>query len=227
LAACKKKILIVFPFNRKGIIMKVKGIPALILCGALILASAGCSTQATAAVTEAPAAPVETEAPVAEAAPDNSDDIFVSAYPAFEVTSQSLHDGKWDEVTANTVAGKNASPELSWEPVEGASTYVIYMIDLDTAYFIHWKSSDITETSLPEGWAPSLDYVGPYPPPGSTHKYTVYVFALKNPVERVKGGVNGISPKVQEFMDSLDTDASGNTGNIIAVGRVTGNFTGK
>jgi hypothetical protein len=55
----------------------------------------------------------------------------------------------------------------------------------------------------------------------------VYVFALKNPVERVKGGIRAISPKVQEFMDSLDTDASGNTGNIIAVGRVTGKYTGK
>lgn len=58
---------------------------------------------------------------------------------------------------------KNASPELSWEPVEGASTYVIYMIDMDTAYIIHWKSGDITETTLPEGWAPETDYIGPNP----------------------------------------------------------------
>jgi phosphatidylethanolamine-binding protein (PEBP) family uncharacterized protein len=207
--------------------MKIKRIPALLICGALMLSIAGCSTKETTAVTSAPEAPAETAAPVTEAVADNSDDIFVSAYPAFSVTSQSLHDGKWDEITANTVDGKNASPELSWEPVEGASTYVIYMIDMDTAYFIHWKSSDITETSLPEGWALSSDYVGPYPPPGSTHRYTVYVFALKNPVERVKGGINSISPKVLEFMNALDTDADGNTGNIIAVGRVTGDYTAK
>ena len=188
---------------------------------------AGCGTKETVTVTAASEAPAETAATVAEVVADNTGDIFVSAYPAFTVTSQSLQDGKWDEVTANTVDGKNASPELSWEPVEGAATYVIYMIDMDTAYFIHWKSSDITVTSLPEGWAPSSDYVGPYPPPGSTHKYTVYVFALKNPVERVKGGVNSISPKVQEFMDALDTDAAGNTGNIIAVGRVSGDYTAK
>ena len=205
--------------------MKARRIPSLILCGALLLSSAGCSAQETAVVTEAPEAQAETEVSVAEAAPDNSDDIFVSAYHAFTVTSQSLHDGKWDEVTAYD--GKNVSPELSWEPVEGASTYVIYMIDMDTAYIIHWKSSDITETSLPEGWAPDSDYAGPLPSVGVTHKYTVYVFALKNPVERVRGGVRVISPKVKEFMDSLDTDASGNTGNIIAVGRVTGNYTGK
>ena len=208
----------------KEIIMKTQKMSALILCTALILSFTGCGTKEISAnvpVTEAAAESA------AAAAADNSGDIFVSAYPAFEVTSQSLHDGKWDEVTAYSVDGKNASPELSWEPVEGASTYVIYMIDMDTAYFIHWKSSDITETSLPEGWAPSSDYVGPYPPSGVTHKYNVYVFALKNPVERVKGSIRTISPKVLEFMEALDTDANGNTGNIIAVGRVTGSYTAK
>ena len=208
----------------KEIIMKKQKLSALILCAALTLSFTGCGTKETSAnvpVTEAAAESA------AAAAADNSGDKFVSAYPAFEVTSQSLHDGKWDEVTANTVDGKNASPELSWAPVEGATTYVIYMIDMDIAYFIHWKSSDITETSLPEGWAPSSDYVGPYPPPGSTQHYNVYGFALKNPVERVKGGINSISPKVPEFMESLNTDADGNTGNIIAVGRVTGKYTAK
>jgi phosphatidylethanolamine-binding protein (PEBP) family uncharacterized protein len=222
--------------------MKFQKLSALILCGAMIFSFAGCSTNGTSAGTAADPAvdqdptaasaisEVMAASAVSEAAApaaDNSDDIFVSKYPAFAVTSQSLHDGKWDEVTANTVDGKNASPELSWEPVEGASTYAIYMIDMDTAYFIHWRSGDITETSLPEGWASSTDYVGPYPPPGSTHHYNVYVFALKNPVERVKGGVNSICPKVPEFMEALDTDANGNTGNIISVGRVTGSYTAK
>lgn len=212
--------------------MGIRKISALLLAGAVLLSLAGCSTGSPqpSSPSQAEASGAATEA-VTEAAPaqaaDNSGDIFVSAYPAFTVTSQSLHDGKWDDMTANTVDGRNASPELSWEPVEGASTYVIYMIDMDTAYFIHWRSGDVAETSLPEGWASSADYVGPYPPPGSTHRYTVYVFALKAPVERVKGGVNSISPKVKEFMEALDTDADGNTGNIIAVGRVTGNYTAK
>ncbi len=208
--------------------MNIKRLSSLILSGAFLLSFAGCSGNGSAS--PAPASSETTEAPATEAAApaaDNSNDIFVSAYPAFEVTSQSLHDGVWDEVTANTVDGKNASPELSWEPVEGASTYVIYMIDMDTAYFIHWRSGDITETTLPEGWASTADYIGPYPPPGSTHRYTVYVFALKNPVERVKGGINSVSPKVKEFMESLDTDKDGNTGNIISVGRVTGKYTAK
>lgn len=205
---------------RKGIIMKTQKLSALILCTALILSFAGCGTTETSATVSETETTVESTAATA----DNSDDIFVSAYPAFVVTSQSLHDGKWDQVTA--ADGDSASPEVSWEPVEGATTYVIYMIDMDTGYIIHWKASGITETSLPEGWAPSTDYIGPAPQPGITHRYTVYVFALKNPVEKVKGSVRTVSPKVKEFMEALDTDVNGNTGNIIAVGRVTGKYTG-
>ena len=55
----------------------------------------------------------------------------------------------------------------------------------------------------------------------------VYVFALKVPVERVKGTVNTLSDKVQDFMDELDTDKDGNTGNILAVGRIGGKYTAK
>ena len=196
-----------------------------------MLASAGCSTQETATVTGTSEAPVETEAPVAEAAPDNSDDIFVSAYPAFKVTSESL-DGKfWVEDCA--FQGGNASPQLSWEPVEGATTYVIYMVDLTAANIIHWKKDGITETNLPQGWATSAfsqgetshaDYVGPNPPSGSTNQYNIYVFALKAPVERVKGSLGTPAIKLQDFMDSLDTDAEGNSGNIVAVGRIVGYY---
>ena len=199
-----------------------KKISSLILIGAIVLSFTACSSEGSQpSVSETTTAVETTAAPAA----DNSDDVFVSAYPAFTVTSQSLHDGKWDDVTA--YEDKNASPELTWEPVEGATTYVIYMIDMDTAYIIHWKSSDITSTSLPEGWAPSTDYAGPRPQPGITHRYNVYVFALKNPVERVKGSARSTSPKVKEFMDALDTDINGNTGNIVAVGRVSGKYSAK
>ena len=37
----------------------------------------------------------------------------------------------------------------------------------------------------------------------------------------------GQAPKLQKFMDELDTDAEGNSGNIIAVGRIIGNYTAK
>ena len=154
---------------------------------------------------------------------DNKDDKYVSAYPGFKVSSESLHDGKWDDICSNA-SGENASPQLSWEPVEGAGLYVVYMFDTNTNGYLHWKSGDITETNLPEGWASAVEYFGPNPQTGITHQYNIYVFALKAPVERVKGGL-GQALKLQEFMDGLDIDAEGNSGNIIAVGRIIGNFT--
>ena len=203
---------------------------ALIVCGALMLPIAGCSNNVSVSEnTESQTtSAVETEAAPAEgAAADNSDDQFVSAYPAFAVTSESLEGNIWIEACANTEDGQNASPELSWEPIDGATVYVIYMVDINANNFLHWKSADVTETNLPQGWAPSSDYVGPYPPSGQTHQYNIYVFALRAPVERVKGSINTPAAKIQEFMDSLDTDAEGNTGNIVAVGRITGNYTAK
>ena len=204
----------------------MKKFASILLSGALVLALAGCGFKESPPTTREPE--TETTSAISEAAtPDNSGDEFVGAYAAFAVTSASLKDGYWDEITSNTVAGQNLSPDLAWEPVEGASCYAIYMVDINTHYFLHWVQGDITETSLPQGFAGSKYYIGMYPPAGSTHVYNVYVIALKNPVERVKGSVNGISPKFPEFITALDTDKDGNTGNIISVGKISGKFIGK
>jgi len=144
---------------------------------------------------------------------------------SFELKSGDLKDGVWANVISKTDIGENKSPDLTWEPVEGAGLYVIYMVDETAGNWIHWRSDGVTETTLPEGWAKDSDYIGPYPPPGTTHVYTVYVVALKNPVERVRGLFNGDNPRFTEFFLGLDTDASGNTGNIISYGRLSGEFT--
>lgn len=205
----------------------MKKFATVILCGAMALSLAGCG----AGPAEAPTTTTTTEtseAPTTTAAPDNSGDEFVSDYAAFAVTTNSLTDkGFWEEITANTVDGQNLSPDLQWDPVEGASCYAIYMVDLNTHYFLHWVQGDITDTSLPQGYAGTKFYMGMYPPPGDTHVYNIYVFALKNPVTKVKGTANTISAKLPDFMKELDTDKDGNTGNIIAVGKVSGKFTGK
>ena len=203
---------------------------SIILIGTLALGIAACAKKPAPSTDASEITEATNDAPAEEPA-DNSDDKFVSAYPAFKVTSES-HDGKyWSEDCA--FEGGNASPQLSWEPVEGASTYVIYMVDLTAMNIIHWKSEGITETNLPQGWATSAssrgdtsksDYVGPNPPSGSTNQYNIYVFALKAPVERVKGSLGSQAIKLQEFMDSLDTDAEGNTGNIVSVGRIIGYY---
>ena len=81
----------------------------------------------------------ETEAPVQEKASESeaeepakeetseeksfrADNSFIDEYDHFTVTSEDIHDGVWDDVISNTNAGSNKSPQLSWEPVEGAET---------------------------------------------------------------------------------------------------------
>ena len=151
-------------------------------------------------------------------------DEIISAYSTFELTSEDLHDGVWDDTVSFTDKGSNVSPQLSWEPVEGASVYAIYMLDISMHYWIHWISNDVTETTLPQGWAPATDYVGPYPPEGGSHTYDIYVIALKNPVERLKGGINSTTDKAPEFIAATDVDADGNSGNIISIGHLSGEF---
>ena len=145
---------------------------------------------------------------------------FIDEYSSFEVTSTNLNNGVWDDIICFT--GSNKSPQLEWDAVDGTDHYVIIMDDLEAWDIIHWKSDNVTETSLTEGWAPSTDYVGPNPPSGSTHTYEIYVIALKAPVERVKGALGGQNPKFEENFKAIDIDADGNSGNIIAVGRLSG-----
>lgn len=149
---------------------------------------------------------------------------LVEKYDSFELKSENIKEGVWDDVISDTSKGENKSPQLSWEPVEGAEVYAIYMVDVNMQHFIHWNSNGITETELPLGWASESEYVGPWPPEGGEHVYDVYVIAMKKPVERMKGGVNSSTERMQKFIDDADTDAEGNTGNIIACGHLTATF---
>ena len=170
---------------------------------------------------------IETEAEsdtvVAEVA--GNDILAKTGMPQFEIVSEDLQDGVWNQVITETLNGSNVSPKLSWEPVEGAECYVIYMTDTSAGNFIHWKSANVTETELPQGWASETDYIGPYPPPGATHDYDIYVVALKKPVERAKGAFNTSNPNFEGNLMALDTDADGTTGNMIAYGYLTGTYT--
>ena len=51
----------------------------------------------------------------------------VADAPSFTITSENLHDGVWDTVIGKE-QGENKSPQLSWEPVEGANAYGILMM---------------------------------------------------------------------------------------------------
>ena len=220
--------------------MKKIKMTALVLCASMLAGTAGCyatdkpgmtSVSQTEAVTEASSEDTQAVTENAEPGVTDSGVDFLEGYEKFELTSTDLVNGVWADIISNTNRGNNASPELSWEPVEGAAEYIVYMVDMNTPEqivcgFIHWKSSGITVTELPEGWAPSSDYVGPWPPSGVTHIYEIYVVALKEPVERLKGGVNANNPNFKNFIQGLDTDSEGNTGNILAYGKISGTFTG-
>jgi len=148
-----------------------------------------------------------------------------SDIPTFELTSEDLHEGVWDTVITNTVAGSNVSPQLTWEAVPEAACYVVYMVDTSSGDWVHWKTNNVTETTLAQGWAPESEYVGPYPPPGMTHDYEVFVVAIKEPVERAKGAFNSNNPNFYSNIWALDTPVEGVTGNILAYGHLVGTFT--
>ena len=202
--------------------MKFAGI---IACGAsiaLLLCFTGCQGKtAVTTVQSASASASDTVNPLT----DNMCGGYLDGYETFEVTSTSLTDGVWDDIISNTDIGENRSPQLSWKPVEGANVYAVYMFDTNTNGYLHWRSGGITETTLPEGWASPLDYNGPHIGHGYTHNFDIYVIALKAPVERLKGTVNGQNKKLGEFIKELDTDAEGNTGNIISYGKISGLYT--
>lgn len=173
----------------------------------------------------APASGSETES-IAEETPDTSstgifDELDVDT---FQVSSEDLQGGIWNSIITNTENGSNVSPQLSWEEVPGAACYVVYMTDITVGDWIHWKSNNITVTTLEQGWASPNEYIGPYPP-GGTHTYDIYVVAIKEPVEVVMGAFNSDNPRFKPCVLKLDETKDGKTGNILSYGHISGTYT--
>lgn len=143
--------------------------------------------------------------------------------PAITLSSDDLHDGVWDADITKTENGSNRSPALTWEPVEGAACYAVYMVDTTATFWLHWKSPEVTETELPAGWAPAAEYVGPYPPSG-THEYEIRVFALKEAVAEEKSAFDRSNYNFDDLVKALDEGSSG-SGNVLAYGTLTGTYT--
>ena len=94
----------------------------------------------------------------------------------------------------------NVSPELTWANVpEGTRSLALLMEDRDFP-FTHWVVYDVPpeatslpegvlqQPQLPEGGSQGLNsnaeigYIGPYPPPGETHRYAFVLYALDAPL---------------------------------------------
>lgn len=149
----------------------------------------------------------------------------MATLPVIEVTSSNVNDGVWDDIISNTDVGENKSPELSWEAVDGAGSYVLYMIDTTAGNWMHMKVKDVTTNSLALGEIDADHYVGPYPPAGSgAHEYVVYVFAVRDALGSFMGSFNNTNAAIDYVFSTLDNDANGVAGNVLAYGTVTGTF---
>ncbi|MFU0828508.1 MAG: hypothetical protein ACFWTJ_13450 [Lachnoclostridium sp.] len=147
---------------------------------------------------------------------------------SIKVTSESLtSDGKWLTVINSTnanPAGFNLSPQLSWDKVEGADCYAIYMVDNSAGYWLHWKAVNVKENNLALGAElEESSYIGPYPPSG-THEYEVTVYALKAAPDKYPGTIDSRLVSINTLEEKLDT-ADGVSGNIIGKGSITGTVT--
>lgn len=165
--------------------------------------------------------PITTSKPVSTTAQKKFD---LNSKSQFSVSSDDLHNGVWDAVISNTSEGSNYSPALSWTPVDNAESYVIYMVDTSANNWMHWKSGNITKTELPSGWARSSEYIGPYPPSG-THRYEIYIFALKNSPSQLKGNFDDENSDFSSIISSLDKDSAGESGNMFSYGHISGTYT--
>lgn len=137
------------------------------------------------------------------------------------ISSADLKDGEWNEVITNTDFGGNKSPQLSWNAIDGAGCYAIIMIDPDGNNWLHWIETDIRQNDIPTGYSSSDKYIGPYPP-GGTHHYIIYVYALKEPRNvtsaRFDQGSNNIDLIQDELMEGE---------NCLGYGMIEGTYTAR
>ena len=227
-------------------VLKNKKIAALVLCAAALMNLAGCSDTEAVPAAETTAASVseettettavetteqieasettatEPEMTVVPLIADENGNLM-SQFEEFELTSEDIEDGFWVDAISSSPAGDDVSPQLSWDPVDGAGQYIIYMVDISANYLIHWKAEGVTETHLDRGWADSF-YFGPYPRTGLTNTYDIYVIAIRNPIDRLRGSLRVPNENFPLFLAYLDIDAEGNTGNIIAYGHISAQY---
>lgn len=144
--------------------------------------------------------------------------IYFEDLDEFELRSESLDNGTWLKETGSRYG--NNSPELSWDAVEGATCYLVLMIDEDDTNHVHWITvTDKTDLSYGEFNSPDNGYTGPYPP--RLHHYPLYVLALKN--EPADHGIL-VDSTGKDIHERLN-DINGSENNVISYGLLKGNYT--
>jgi Raf kinase inhibitor-like YbhB/YbcL family protein len=153
---------------------------------------------------------------------------------AFEVSSSSVSDGKWDQkFVADKAAGcdgQNVSIAIDWkDPPAGTKSYMLTMYDPDALGggmgWWHWQVWNIpaTATGLSEGAGSKTGkglpkgamqgkgdlgrtgYLGPCPGIGSgVHHYVITVYALKVAKLETEGGATPDMMTADAMRDALD-----------------------
>ncbi len=143
---------------------------------------------------------------------------------SMDVTSDSLTDGVWNGEIGDV------SPELTFEPVDGAEFYVIYMVDESSNNRLLWYASHVGDTAIPEG-SVTGEYSGPDVTAGEEgHNLTVYVYALQGEPGRsidLEFSDSSLSGDFYyyDILNVIDGSSSPELyGNVLAYGYVTGTY---
>lgn len=147
--------------------------------------------------------------------------VYKDSLPLIEVTSDNANNGEWD-VDIGLKEG-NLSPELTWDEVDGAGCYAVFMIDVSTTTWLMWYVI-VDTTHFDKGrYTDSTEYVGPYPP--GAHDFIVYVVALKDVPKISSYPLDQITGDIDDKLNVLNTDTEGNTGNVLAYGYIKATYT--
>ncbi|MBQ6662840.1 MAG: hypothetical protein IJM69_04805 [Firmicutes bacterium] len=144
-------------------------------------------------------------------------------WPEFTITSEDLSaDGSWDVSVTQFEEGQNLSPQLAWEPVEGASEYAVFMFCPSLANSMYMREMNVTEPFLEKGACE--EYSGMSHRYG-TRRFDVYVYALKAAPDTTPGTFGDINTYMSVIERELDT-SGGERGNILARGVLSGRCAG-
>ena len=147
--------------------------------------------------------------------------VYKDSLPVIEVTSDDAVDGAWN-VDIGLKEG-NLSPELTWEEVDGAGCYAVFMIDVSTTTWLMWYVI-VDPTHFDKGrYTDSTEYVGPYPP--GAHDFIVYVVALKDEPKISSYPLDQVTGNIDDKLNVLNTAADGSIGNVLAYGSVKATYT--
>ena len=148
-----------------------------------------------------------------------SDTLYMEELQTFDVSTTSLDGDTWKKECGSRHG--NVSPEISWQAVDGAGKYVVFMLDKDASNWLHMCV--ITDKNgLKEGEYDGKEagYVGPYPP--EKHEYDVYVIALKEENGSIAYNMDSTGTDISEKLNKLNISQSGDTGNVISYGMIKG-----